>query len=53
MNKSAAIVMLCFIIFQVVFSTWQFYQGNLAGAMSTLPFLAIVYLFLVNRSRRE
>lgn len=53
MNKPAACVMLCVIIFLVGFATWQFYRGNLGGAMSTLPFLAIVYLLLVNRRRRE
>ncbi len=52
MSKPAAVLMLCFIIFLVGFATWQFYAGNLAGAMSTLPFLAIVYLIMVNRSRR-
>ncbi len=49
MNKPAAFIMLCFTLFVVGFATWQFYLGNLAGAMSTLPFLAIVYLFMVNR----
>jgi hypothetical protein len=53
MNKPAALAMLCSIIFMVGFTTWQFYQGNLAAAMSTLPFLAIVYLFMINRRTRE
>ena len=51
MNRPAAFVMLCIIIFMVGFATWHFYRGNLAAAVSTLPFLAIVYLFLVNRRR--
>ena len=53
MNRPAALVMLCFVIFLVVFATWQFYQGNLEAAMSTLPFLVIVYLFMVNQRKRE
>ena len=53
MSKPAALAMLCFIFFLVVFGTWQFYAGNLEAAMSTLPFLVIVYLFMVNRRKRE
>ena len=53
MSKPAALAMLCFIIFLVLVATWQFYQGNLEAAMSTLPFLVIVYLFMVNRRKRE
>jgi len=53
MNKPAALAMLCFIIILVGFATWQFFRGNLEAAMSTLPFLAIVYLFLVNRRKKE
>ncbi len=52
MNKPAAYIMLCFIIFLVGFGTWQFYLGNLEAAISTLPFLAIVYLFMVNRRKK-
>ncbi len=53
MTRSAASAMLCFIIFLISFGTWQFYRGNLEGAFSTLPFLVIVYLLMVNRRRRE
>jgi len=53
MTRPAAIVMLCFIIILVAFATWQFYVGNLEAGMSALPFLVIVYLFMVNRRKRE
>lgn len=53
MNRTLAGIMLCFIIFLVGFATWQFFRGNLTAALSTLPFLAIVYLLLVNRRTRE
>ena len=53
MSKPAAVAMLSFILLLVVFATWQFYQGNLEAAMSTLPFLVIVYLLMVNRRKQE
>lgn len=53
MNKLLAIAMLCFTIVLVGVATWGFYTGNLGAALSTLPFLAIVYLLLVNRRSRE
>jgi hypothetical protein len=53
MTRFTAIVMLCFIIILVAFATWQFYVGNLEAGMSALPFLVIVYLFMMNRRKRE
>jgi hypothetical protein len=33
----------------VAFSTWQLFKGNLEAAFSALPFLLIVYLFVMRR----
>jgi hypothetical protein len=35
----------------IVFSTWQFFQGNLAAGMSAFPLLIIYYLFVTVRRR--
>lgn len=51
MNRLLALFVLCFIMLLVGFSTWQFYAGNLTAGMSTLPFLAIAYLFVINQRR--
>lgn len=53
MNKPLAFFILCFIIMLVGFSTWQFYAGNLAAGLSTLPFLAVAYLFVINQRTKE
>ncbi len=53
MNRLLAILVLCFVVMMVGFSTWQFYAGNLPAGLSVLPFLAIAYLFVINRRNRE
>jgi hypothetical protein len=48
-KKMPAIMLTLFVLFLVVFSTWQLFQGNLEAAFSSLPFLLIVYLFVIRR----
>jgi hypothetical protein len=49
LKKLPSILLIVFVIFLVAFSTWQLYHGNLEAAFSSLPFLLIVYLFVVRR----
>jgi len=48
-NRVALTVLFIFTLFLVGFSTWQLFLGNLEAAFSSLPFLLIVYLFLMRR----
>ena len=48
-KKLPAILLITFVLFLVGFSTWQLFQGNLEAAFSSLPFLLIVYLFVMRR----
>lgn len=48
-NRLALILLFLFAVFLVGFSTWQLFLGNLEAAFSSLPFLLIVYLFLLRR----
>ncbi len=48
-NRLALILLFIFAVFLVGFSTWQLFLGNLEAAFSSLPFLLIVYLFLMRR----
>ena len=48
-KKLPSILLFVFVIFLVVFSTWQLFHGNLEAAFSSLPFLLIVYLFVIRR----
>lgn len=49
LKKLPSILLIMFVIFLVSFSTWQLFHGNLEAAFSSLPFLLIVYLFVVRR----
>ena len=49
LKKLPVILLLIFALFLVTFSTWQLFQGNLEAAFSSLPFLLIVYLFVMRR----
>jgi hypothetical protein len=49
LNKLPAILLTVFVVFLVGFSTWQLFHGNMEAAFSTLPFLLIVYLFVMRR----
>jgi hypothetical protein len=48
-KKLPAILLFMFVLFLVAFSTWQLFHGNLEAAFSSLPFLLIVYLFIMRR----
>lgn len=49
LKKLPSTLLVVFVIFLVVFSTWQLFHGNLEAAFSSLPFLLIVYLFVIRR----
>lgn len=49
LKKLPTILLTLFVLFLVAFSTWQLFQGNLEAAFSSLPFLLIVYLFVMRR----
>ncbi len=49
LKKLPVILLFIFVIFLVVFCTWQLFKGNLEAAFSTLPFLFIIYLFVIRR----
>jgi TRAP-type C4-dicarboxylate transport system permease small subunit len=48
-KKLPVILLFIFVLFLVAFGTWELFQGNLEAAFSTLPFLFIIYLFVVSR----
>jgi hypothetical protein len=43
------ILLTVFVLFMVGFSTWQLFHGNIEAAFSTLPFMLIIYLFVMRR----
>ena len=49
LKKLPAILLTMFVLFLVAFSTWQFFRGNFEAAFSSLPFLLIIYLFVIRR----
>ena len=49
LKKIPMLLLFIFVLFLVAFSTWQLFQGNLEAAFSSLPFLLIVYLFVMRR----
>jgi hypothetical protein len=49
LKKLPVILLLIFVLFLVSFSTWQLFHGNLEAAFSSLPFLLIIYLFVMRR----
>jgi len=49
LNKLPVILLFIFVIFLVSFSTWQLFHGNLEAAFSSLPFLLIIYLYVMRR----
>jgi hypothetical protein len=49
LKKLPALLLLIFVLFLVVFSTWQLFHGNIEAAFSSLPFLLIIYLFVMRR----
>jgi hypothetical protein len=49
LKKLPAILLTVFVLFMVGFSTWQLFHGNIEAAFSTLPFMLIIYLFVMRR----
>jgi hypothetical protein len=49
LKKLPVILLFLFVLFLVAFSTWQLFHGNLEAAFSSLPFLLIIYLFVMRR----
>jgi hypothetical protein len=49
LKKLPAVLLTVFVLFLVAFSTWQLFHGNLEAAFSSLPFLLIIYLFVMRR----
>jgi hypothetical protein len=52
MNKLSVTLLLVFVLGLVAFATWQLFAGNLEASFSTLPFLLIIYFFVVKLKRR-
>lgn len=46
-KRLLSLALILFVLLLVGFSTWQLYCGRLEAAFSTLPFLLIVYLFVI------
>ena len=51
MKKISAFLLLLFLLAIVSFSTWQLFLGNLEAAFSAVPFLLIIYLFLLAQQK--
>ena len=51
MSKLSACLLLIFLLAVILFGTWQLFLGNFEAAFSTLPFLVIIYFFLMERRR--
>ncbi len=51
MNKVYASFLIVFVLAVVSFGTWQLYLGNFEAAFSTLPFLVIVYFFVITHRK--
>ena len=49
LKRLPLILLTLFVFFLVGFSTWQLFRGNLEAAFSSLPFLLIIYLFVMRR----
>ncbi len=53
MSKPIAYFTLCFAVAVIGFGTWQLFSGNVTAAFSSLPFLLIIYLFVLASRRNE
>jgi TRAP-type C4-dicarboxylate transport system permease small subunit len=50
LKKLTVVLLIAFVFFLIAFSTWQLFHGNLEAAFSSLPFLLVIYLFVMRRS---
>jgi hypothetical protein len=53
MPKPIAYFTICFTLAVICFGTWQLFSGNFTAAFSSLPFLLIIYLFVMSSRRKE
>lgn len=53
MTKPLAYLTICFTLCVIAFSTWQLFAGNFVAAFSGLPFLLIIYLFVLSRRQQD
>jgi hypothetical protein len=53
MTKSVAYFTICFTLAVMGFGTWQLFTGNLTAAFSSLPFLLIIYLYVMQATRKN
>jgi len=51
MKKISAYLLIAFLLVIVSFCTWQLFLGNFEAAFSTLPFLLILYFFVMARKK--
>ncbi len=51
MKKVPALLLILFLLAIVSFSTWQLFLGNLEAAFSIVPFLVVLYFFVVSRQK--
>jgi len=49
LKKLPSILLLIFIVGLMIFSTWQLFHGNIVAAFSALPFMLIIYLFVMSK----
>lgn len=53
MSKPLAYFIICFALAVILFGTWQLFAGNFTAAFSSLPFLLIIYLYVIQSTRKQ
>ena len=53
MSKPVAYFTICFALTVIGFGTWQLFVGNFTAAFSSLPFLLIIYLYVIQSTRKH
>jgi hypothetical protein len=53
MSKPLAYFTICFTLAVMGFGTWQLFAGNFTAAFSSLPFLLIIYLYVIQCTRKN
>jgi len=53
MSKSIAYFTICFALAVIVFGTWQLFAGNFTAAFSSLPFLLIICLYVIQTTKKQ
>lgn len=52
MSKPIAYLTICFSLAVIGFGTWQLFCGNFEAAFISLPFLIVIYLFVMSQNRK-